>query len=496
MRPAAARPGAGFVPGGSGGGIRPGKPSKPGKPIRPGEGGGLRPGGGGWGGGNWGGGLTPRPDRPNWGKDWSNRPNWGNAWQIGDNHHMNNFVNNINNNFTHIENNYNVFNRRGWNHFADNWNHSNYWGRWHNTRPYYGDWYHGSWHGNYGSAWGYGIGLATSALVSTWAMGPTVYNTGYYSYANPYYSTPLVIQVDGGQQTVINYDQPLQVVPQVAPDENQPQAVPPPITEDSAALLEQARQAFASGDYQQTLSLINRILAASPNDPVVHQLRALLLFATTDYRQASAALYSVLSVGPPWDWTTMSGMYANTDTYAQQFHELESYAQQNPQAAYAHFLLGYHCMVCGYNDEAIAEFKQALQLEPSDHLAANLVTMLGGTLDDTEHAVTSDESDDTEIVEVDPSALFGTWISKRTKGPQIDLTLGADGKFTWTVKQAPRSSPTVMQGEFSLGGDKLVLQPNEGSPMMGTVSDVADGKFTFRIVGAPPGDKGLQFVGG
>lgn len=54
----------------------------------------------------------------------------------------------------------------------------------------------------------------------------------------------------------------------------------------------------------------------------------------------------------------------------------------------------------------------------------------------------------------------------------------------------------VMKVEFSLGGDKLILQPGEGSPMMGTVSDVVDGRFTFRIVGAPPGDKGLQFAAG
>ncbi len=449
--------------------------------------------------------MNPHPGRPGRGNDWSNRQNWGNRWQIGDNYYMNNFVTNINNNFTHIQNNYNVFNRRGWNHFANSWGYNSYWSRMHYARPYYGDWYHGSWHGNYGSAWGYSAAsLATSALVSTWAMGPTVYNSGYYSYSNPYATEPLVIQVDSSPQVVIDYQQPLQVelppvqVPQAdvsQPDASaaQPEMIPaPPISEDAAALLDQARQFFAAGDYPQTLNQINKILATSPNDPVVHQFRALVLFAKGDYRQATAALYSVLSVGPPWDWTTMSGLYADTDTYSRQYHELESFSQQNPQAAYAHFLLGYHYMICGYNDDAIAEFKRTIELEPSDELASNLVKMLGGTLDDAAAPEAAVEPEETEIVEVAPESLFGSWTGKRGKGPQIDLMLNKDGKFKWTVSQG--TSPTVLQGEFSLGGDKLVLQPDEGSPMIGTISDATDGSFNFRIAGAPPGDTGLQFA--
>jgi hypothetical protein len=46
---------------------------------------------------------------------------------------------------------------------------------------------------------------------------------------------------------------------------------------------------------------------------------------------------------------------------------------------------------------------------------------------------------------------------------------------------------------YSLGGDKLAIQPEQGSPMVGMVSGIDSGAFTFRIAGAPPGDKGLQF---
>ena len=410
---------------------------------------------------------------------------------------MNNFVNNVNKNFTHITNNYNVFNPGGWNNFSNNWNRYNHWGSWHTHAPYYGSWYHGSWNGNYGSGWGYAAaGLATSALVSSWAMGPTVYDSGYYNYSNPYYTEPLVINVDGGQRTVIQYDQPLQSTPvETYVDPAQPEQVQSPVPEQSINQMDQARQAFASGDYIAALQFTNGALATSPNDPVVHQFRALVLFALKDYRQATAALYSVLSVGPPWDWTTMSSLYSDTDIYSEQFHQLEKFAEANPDAAYAHFLTGYHYMVCGYNEQSIDEFKLAYKLESTDQLAASLVTMLGGSLDDTRAVApaagsTAPELADTEMVEVDPTELFGRWVTDRSSGPNIDLQLKDDGKFTWTVGQGEKAN--VLTGEFSLGGDKLALQPEQGGPMMGTVT-MNEGKFNFRIVGAPPGDQGLQF---
>ena len=169
-----------------------------------------------------------------------------------------------------------------------------------------------------------------------------------------------------------------------------------------------------------------------------------------DYRQAAAALYSVLSLGPPWDWTTMSGLYANTATYSEQFRSLEDFAVANPQAAYARFLLGYHYMVCGYNDEAIEEFQAAVKLEPSDHLAANLVTMLGGTLKGQAAPTETAPVDDPEMFQVDAQRLFGNWSSQRNRGPKIELRLEDDGPFVWTVNPGPAA--TVLKGEYSLGG--------------------------------------------
>ena len=51
----------------------------------------------------------------------------------------------------------------------------------------------------------------------------------------------------------------------------------------------------------------------------VHEVRALILFAHGQYKPAAAAIYSVLSVGPGWDWPTLSGFYADPSEYRVSF---------------------------------------------------------------------------------------------------------------------------------------------------------------------------------
>jgi len=53
------------------------------------------------------------------------------------------------------------------------------------------------------------------------------------------------------------------------------------------------------------MSLVNQAIAKKPSDPVPHEFRALVLFATRQYKPAAAAIYAVLSVGPGWDWATL-----------------------------------------------------------------------------------------------------------------------------------------------------------------------------------------------
>jgi len=57
------------------------------------------------------------------------------------------------------------------------------------------------------------------------------------------------------------------------------------------------------------------------------------LFAQANYKEAAAGLYSVLSAGPGWDWTTLSSLYPSVDTYTAQLRTLEKTVKQNPKAS-------------------------------------------------------------------------------------------------------------------------------------------------------------------
>ena len=103
-----------------------------------------------------------------------------------------------------------------------------------------------------------------------------------------------------------NYSQPISTT--AAPPE---QAV----AGQATSAFDQARDAFKAGDYGKALQLDQQALAQTPNDTNMHEFLALVLFAQGKYDQAAAPLYAVLSVGPGWDWTTLSGMYPDVDTY-------------------------------------------------------------------------------------------------------------------------------------------------------------------------------------
>ena len=131
--------------------------------------------------------------------------------------------------------------------------------------------------------------------------------------------------------------------------------------------------AFMQGDYKTALAQVDQAIALVPNDTVLHEFRGLVLFALGRYKEAAAADYAVLSAGPGWDWTTLSGLYPNVDVYTQQLRTLEHYAKAHPAAAEARFLLAEHYLTCGYTDAAAAQFKEVVRLNPKDQLSSQLL---------------------------------------------------------------------------------------------------------------------------
>lgn len=302
--------------------------------------------------------------------------------------------------------------------------------------------------------------------------------------------------LDSGPQVVIDYSQPIQaVVPPGNLDEptGLGEALPPLAPDIALADFDAAREAFQAGDYEDALQRIHRVLGATPNDPSAHEFRALILFAEGEYREAAAAIHAVLSIGPGWDWPTMSGLYPSVDRYTHQLRQLEAFRNQNPDAAYVHFLLAYHYMTTGYTKEAIREFRLTSQLEPSDALAKNLLEMLenSGTSIPTNDMLEEAIPALPEIPQVDPNSLFGHWTAPRGDNASIALTLNPDGTFLWTFTNGDRRQE--MKGQFSIAGDTLALESEAGGPMIGTIRRDNESSFHFRAVGAGPGDPGLQF---
>ena len=306
----------------------------------------------------------------------------------------------------------------------------------------------------------FGLGTAVGSL-NSWLWGPSIYQSGYYNYTNPYCTEPTVIQVQSGPQVVVDYTQPIPADPVVINNTVQggtdviENPEPPQPDQTGLDAYEAARNLFYEGDYGAALAQANLALSKLPTDATLHQFRALCLFAQQDYRNAAAAVNSVLSVGPGWDWTTLSSLYASTDTYASQLRTLEDYVDQNPQAAFGHFLLAYHYVTCGYNDEAAGELRATLDLEPSDTVAANLLNVL----DPAEEQVA--ETSGQPKSEVDPEQLFGTWQSSSNAASSIRLQLQKDGKFEWTVSQNGQPANKLV-GEYSLADDKLMVAARTG----------------------------------
>src|SRR5260370_30222599 len=66
-------------------------------------------------------------------------------------------------------------------------------------------------------------------------------------------------------------------------------------------------------------------------------------------------------------------MYPDVDTYTGQLRNLEAYIAANPRSAHARFVLAYQYLCQGHDDNAIAQLKQVVKLQPGDTLSAQLI---------------------------------------------------------------------------------------------------------------------------
>jgi tetratricopeptide (TPR) repeat protein len=488
--------GGGFQGGGGGGGFRGGG----GGGFQGGgggfNGGGFRGGAGGGFSGDFGGGNRPSTlpargdfggNRPNAG---GNRPAFENRANAGDRFpnrgdRTDNRGDRINNRGDRIDNRGDRADNRG--DRIDNRgdridNRHDYWQNAHNN------WYHGYWHGNWGHGSPYWYshpwaswGITAGAIgLTSWAVGSLFYDTGYYPYANPYYAPTGV-----AQYSALDYSQPIMTTAAL-PDPNDPSVT------GAVSQGDQARDAFYKGDYPAALATVDAALARSPSDTPLHEFRALVLFAMGKYREAASALYAVLSVGPGWDWTTMSSLYPSVDVYTPQLRALEEFVRQNPDAPDGHFVLAYQYMTAGYTSAAARQLEQVVKLAPNDRVSRQLLTLIAPSDNAAPGAAESPAAPPTDAQLTAPANITGAWRAAAEGGGSIDLALGGDGKFTW--KYAKPDKTQAFDGKYELAGTTLVLEYSNGGTMVGKVNAEGADRFSFKMVGGPPNDPGLTFT--
>jgi hypothetical protein len=199
----------------------------------------------------------------------------------------------------------------------------------------------------------------------------------------------------------------------------------------------------------------------------------------------------VLSVGPGWDWTTLVSLYPTVDVYTEQLRKLETYVGANAQSAAARFVLGYHYMTEGFNDAAAEQFKQVVAISPQDSLSAQLIKQLSPPAS-TAGSEATPTSPAPAAPAVKPGVLAGNWSAHPAQDTTIDLRIGDDKTFAWTVTAKGKSRPIT--GTWSLADDVLTLaQTGQGSAMVGRIAWQADNRWAFRVIGTGPEDPGLAF---
>lgn len=364
----------------------------------------------------------------------------------------------------------------------------------------YHPWYNGCW-GGYGVADAVGWGLGTAAVlgVGAWGLNSMAYNFGYSNYVNPFYTAPAVVT-----QPYVDYSQPvinvLQAAPAPADGAEQP-AAPAPIPDSAAQTFDKAVEAFRQGDYQGALRGTEAAMKEFPKDPVMHEFRALCLFAQKQYAPAAAAVHALLASGPGWNWSTLSSLYSDINLYGAQLHALEDRCAANPNETASLFLLAYHATTAGDTETARKVLTKLRKLLPDDAVVNSLWQTTGGdqppaTAKEGEPAKPPEkppepakEPEPAKDVQLD---ITGDWKAAKPDGGSIGLKINGDGSFIWTIEDKAGKKDSF-DGNFTLDEDLMALNRKSGGALMGRLTALSEKSFLFKMVGGPPNDPGLTF---
>ena len=368
------------------------------------------------------------------------------------------------------------------------WDRPGYWhnhdwnDHWHNhyVNNHFHNWYHGCWHGHWGNNWyspilwaGAGYGVGSWWTYSNWGYGSAYYNPYYVAGSGYDYSQPIIVN-----QYVADTAVPAALqVEDRPPDENR-----------ALALFDEGAALFKDGKYPQAYAKLDAAQKLLPRDPVVHEVKALCLFALGRYKESAAILNALLASSPGMDWTSMSALYGDEADYTAQLRRLETHVKNNPTDAAAIFVLAYQYLVIGENDAAVRMLKAVVQRQPEDLTAKR---MLDGLAPATP-PVAAETPPATDAADAPSTDLTGEWVAK-SEELTVELTVTAEGGFTW--KATPKGKPPMtVTGNANASENSLALTSKSEGTMVGQVKSLGPDKFNFLMAGATSGDPGLIFT--
>ena len=346
-----------------------------------------------------------------------------------------------------------------------------------------------------------------------WGLGSYASTSLYSTYTNPYYAT--VVATEPAQTTVVyDYSQPINVTS--TPPE-------PSVAESTEQVFSAARDSFKAGDYQRALDLTDQVLKQTPDAAVVHEFRALCLFALKRYDEAAAVNYAVLTAGPGLELVDAGRALSRRRHLHESASRARSVRPRQPQLVFRSVLAGVPLpgpgeqrrgrrsvskgrRACAHRP-ALGGFRQALQegdrgrgrtaAQPGARAAAQVpagAAPAGGAPGSTRRGRrqsapsrgsrcrhkppgANDQTQQPEPPPPPPASLVGVWKAQASPDVTIALTLEADGKFAWEVDT--KGKKQTLNGVAGFKDNTLALLQQDGPPLVGKVTQDGANKFVF-----------------
>ena len=353
--------------------------------------------------------------------------------------------------------------------------------------PGWSDWWANPWYART-AFWG----------VTGWWLGASVYDWGYLPYSNPYYTQSYVFG-----PTVIDYEQPVQVVDY---GEQLPEGPnPPPVSPEATQHADAARQAFYDQNDRLALSEIQRALELMPGRPGLPRVAG--PDPLCDGRIPSRRGGHSLAVGG----RSRLGLDHDDRPVSQcrHLHEAAPRAgdlsprpsERRGRAVSAGLPLPDDGAHAGRRDRAAgrrptgAARPRGGPVALDDHLFAQPGGTAGrsGPVASTRPGGTEPDGRGERGRPSTGDSLNGTWTA-RSRGRFVDPAY-LDARLEVHLALSARGrNRTSSAAPSTVANNLLVLQQGNGESMVGRVVPTGGRGFRFFLVGGPPNDPGLTFT--